>query len=129
MIILKCAKCSKQLNADSSLAGETIECPACENVNVVPGVKRKPKSTGTPVIATPVKPDVRVAPVKPDVRVAPVLSVVKKHQPKQGLGDDTDASRQEPDSDVVGASSQIVLFITVFCIIAGSLVWWLISNQ
>lgn len=48
MIVLRCAKCSDRLEVPSSLAGGTIECPSCSNLNSVP-----PQSPPTsPIAAT-----------------------------------------------------------------------------
>lgn len=36
MIVFRCAKCREQLDVPSSLAGSTIACPTCGNINHVP---------------------------------------------------------------------------------------------
>ncbi len=37
MILFRCPKCKEQLEAPESMQGETVACPRCENVAVVPG--------------------------------------------------------------------------------------------
>lgn len=43
MIVIKCARCNQQINLDLSLAGDTVDCPHCGNVNRVPSDSRSIK--------------------------------------------------------------------------------------
>ena len=36
MIRIKCDKCDRTIDVDSSKAGQKIECPSCGDTNVVP---------------------------------------------------------------------------------------------
>lgn len=51
MIRLTCDNCEKHLEVGDELAGQKVKCPACGDVNVVPG------SAAVPVAAAPSAPD------------------------------------------------------------------------
>lgn len=48
MIRIKCDKCDRTIDVDSSKAGQKIECPSCGDTNVVPRVVDRAVAAGFP---------------------------------------------------------------------------------